>query len=98
MLTVDIVGAFPWWPAVVFEEDDLEVPSNVLDQAPRPLHPGVVLVRFYEKKHTHNWYACSCFCVASDIHSLRSPRAWLSLKNIRYLGEDDSEHALHSRV
>ena len=51
-----LLGHYPWWPAVVFEEDDLEIPANVLASAPQPLHNGIVLVRFYEKKQKHNWY------------------------------------------
>ena len=50
------MGNFPWWPAVVFEQDDREIPANVLASAPETLHPGIVLVRFYEKRQKNNWY------------------------------------------
>ncbi|KAI8985649.1 hypothetical protein BD414DRAFT_578477 [Trametes punicea] len=48
------IESFPWWPAVVFEEDDPEVPPSVLARAP-PREPDLELVRFYEKKHINNW-------------------------------------------
>ncbi|KAI0351350.1 hypothetical protein OH77DRAFT_1429898 [Trametes cingulata] len=48
------IESFPWWPAVVFEEDDPEVPESVLARAP-PREPDLELVRFYEKKHINNW-------------------------------------------
>ncbi|KAI0640714.1 hypothetical protein C8Q79DRAFT_921056 [Trametes meyenii] len=48
------IESFPWWPAVVFEEDDLEIPESVLARAP-PREADLVLVRFYEKKHINNW-------------------------------------------
>ncbi|KAL1940886.1 hypothetical protein VTO73DRAFT_7927 [Trametes versicolor] len=46
--------SFPWWPAVVFEEDDPEVPESVVARIP-PSEPDLELVRFYEKKHINNW-------------------------------------------
>ncbi|KAL7280296.1 hypothetical protein ACG7TL_005210 [Trametes sanguinea] len=46
--------SFPWWPAVVFEEDDPEVPPSVLASAPSR-EPDLELVKFYEKKHINNW-------------------------------------------
>ncbi|KAI0630656.1 hypothetical protein C8Q77DRAFT_1063453 [Trametes polyzona] len=52
--TLVYAGPFPWWPAVVFEEDDPEVPESVATQAPPP-EPDLELVRFYEKKHINNW-------------------------------------------
>ncbi|KAI0832027.1 hypothetical protein BC628DRAFT_1351253 [Trametes gibbosa] len=48
------IESFPWWPAVVFEEDDSEVPESVAARAP-PSEPDLELVRFYEKKHINNW-------------------------------------------
>ncbi|KAI0364675.1 hypothetical protein BV20DRAFT_1116249 [Pilatotrama ljubarskyi] len=48
------IESFPWWPAVVFEEDDPEVPESVVARAP-PQEPDLELVRFYEKKHINNW-------------------------------------------
>ncbi|TBU24142.1 hypothetical protein BD311DRAFT_702623 [Dichomitus squalens] len=48
-------GSFPYWPAVVFEEDDPEVPPNVLATAPDIRDNGIALVRFYEKKSKSNW-------------------------------------------
>ncbi|OSD04925.1 hypothetical protein PYCCODRAFT_1407209 [Trametes coccinea BRFM310] len=48
------IESFPWWPAVVFEEDDPEVPPSVLASAPSR-EPDLELVKFYEKKHINNW-------------------------------------------
>ncbi|KAI9067920.1 hypothetical protein FKP32DRAFT_1619507 [Trametes sanguinea] len=48
------IESFPWWPAVVFEEDDPEVPPSVLASAPAR-QPDLELVKFYEKKHINNW-------------------------------------------
>ncbi|CDO69700.1 hypothetical protein BN946_scf184851.g88 [Trametes cinnabarina] len=48
------IESYPWWPAVVFEEDDPEVPPSVLARAPSP-EPDLELVKFYEKKHINNW-------------------------------------------
>ncbi|OJT13488.1 Peregrin [Trametes pubescens] len=48
------IESFPWWPAVVFEEDDPEVPESVVARIP-PSEPDLELVRFYEKKHINNW-------------------------------------------
>ncbi|KAI0676134.1 hypothetical protein C8Q78DRAFT_1008227 [Trametes maxima] len=48
------IESFPWWPAVVFEEDDPEIPESVLARAP-PREADLALVRFYEKKHINNW-------------------------------------------
>ncbi|KAH9945753.1 PHD-zinc-finger like domain-containing protein [Amylocystis lapponica] len=47
---------FPWWPAVVFEPDDPEIPKGTLralqiKEVDGPLH----LIRFYDKKETWNW-------------------------------------------
>ena len=47
--------SFPWWPAVVFEEDDAQVPKAVLSRA-HPTDGSVALVRFYEKNSLKNWY------------------------------------------
>ncbi|KAH9939113.1 uncharacterized protein BXZ73DRAFT_89157 [Epithele typhae] len=63
------IGTFPWWPAVIFEEDDRDIPATVLSQKPTGL-VGCVLVRFYEKK--------------------RAGVAWLPLRNLRYLGENNT--------
>ncbi|TFY65289.1 hypothetical protein EVJ58_g2074 [Rhodofomes roseus] len=46
---------FPWWPAVVFESDDIAVPKRILtwrnrveDETDGPLH----IVRFFDSKNT----------------------------------------------
>ncbi|KAJ8483195.1 hypothetical protein ONZ51_g4868 [Trametes cubensis] len=48
------IESFPWWPAVVFEADDPEIPESVLARAP-PREADLELVKFYEKKHINNW-------------------------------------------
>ncbi|KAI0326259.1 hypothetical protein GY45DRAFT_1310767 [Cubamyces sp. BRFM 1775] len=48
------IESFPWWPAVVFEPDDPEIPESVLARAP-PREADLELVKFYEKKHINNW-------------------------------------------
>ena len=53
------LASFPYWPAVVFEEDSPEVPKNVLHTAPQKGGNAFALVRFYEKKTTrksNQWY------------------------------------------
>ncbi|RPD57252.1 hypothetical protein L226DRAFT_614349 [Lentinus tigrinus ALCF2SS1-7] len=66
------LDSYPWWPAVVFEDDDKEVPKSVRGRCPAPGDNSVVLVRFYEKnRKNNNW-------------------AWVRLRNLRYLGEDDA--------
>ncbi len=50
------VDSFPWWPAVVFEPDDVEIPKGVLQRTRNLSDPNNVLVRFYEKNHNNNWY------------------------------------------
>ncbi|KAI0737339.1 hypothetical protein C8Q80DRAFT_1358849 [Daedaleopsis nitida] len=44
----------PWWPAVVFENDDPEIPKAVRTRAPNLDDPTNVLVRFY-KNANHKW-------------------------------------------
>ncbi len=46
--------SYPWWPAVVFEDDDAEVPKSVLERCPAPGDNSKVLVRFYEKERKKN--------------------------------------------
>ncbi|TFK85272.1 hypothetical protein K466DRAFT_197390 [Polyporus arcularius HHB13444] len=69
------LDSYPWWPAVVFEDDDAEVPKSVLERCPAPGDNSKVLVRFYEKERKknklNNW-------------------AWVRLRDLRYLGEDDA--------
>nr|VWP00090.1 Guanine nucleotide-binding protein subunit beta-like protein (Cytoplasmic antigenic protein 1) [Ganoderma boninense] len=66
--------SFPFWPAVVFEEDSPEVPKNVLLTAPANRGNAVALVRFYEKKTARRSNAW----------------AWVKVANMRYLGEDSA--------
>ena len=56
-VSIRSTGSFPYWPAVVFEKDDPEVPSVVLANAPEHRDNSVALVRFYEKKSKSNWYS-----------------------------------------
>ncbi|KAL5492640.1 hypothetical protein ACEPAI_4087 [Sanghuangporus weigelae] len=48
---------YPWWPSVVFEEDDPEVPPNVLEDKPAT-RAGVgplILVRFWDTRQSWQW-------------------------------------------
>lgn len=54
LYTLTWVETYPWWPAVVYGEDDPEVPENVLDLKERPPRgEGPLLcVQFMDKKET----------------------------------------------
>lgn len=50
-----VTDTFPWWPAVVFEADDVAIPKRIVDWSIRmeedadgPLH----IVRFFDSKNT----------------------------------------------
>jgi len=45
---------YPWWPAVVFEPDDPEIPPEILDGA-KPDDEPVHLVQYYDKGRTWEW-------------------------------------------
>jgi hypothetical protein len=45
--------SYPWWPAVVFEEDDAEVPPAVLAAKPTgKAKKHATLVRFFDKRYS----------------------------------------------
>lgn len=53
LLKSNSAETFPWWPAVIFEEDDPEVPENISSQR-KELSPDSVLllVRFFDVKQS----------------------------------------------
>ncbi|KAF9465621.1 hypothetical protein BDZ94DRAFT_1189141 [Collybia nuda] len=50
-------GRFPWWPAVIFEDDDPQVPPNILAEClskrTKTNDPDVQIIRFFDK--TDSW-------------------------------------------
>jgi hypothetical protein len=52
MCSNPLADTFPWWPAVIFEEDDEEIPRAVLQakKNARKGHGPLQLVRFFDKK------------------------------------------------
>lgn len=51
------VETYPWWPAVVYEEDDLAVSALIKkekERVPRSGNGPLLLVQFYDARNT--WY------------------------------------------
>ena len=52
----DCAESWPWWPAVVYEADDPDIPDKILNQREKEAQSTqepVFLVRFYDKRR--NW-------------------------------------------
>ena len=65
-----MTDTYPWWPAVIFEEDDEDVPKTVL-KAKDPQKAGdgqLQLVRFFDKRSS--WSVCRAKCQSGTKMSL----------------------------
>jgi len=81
----DILESYPWWAAVVWEEDSSEIPLGVLNMKAGVVRtePGpLTLVQFYDK--TKSWYVVQTLYFLD----LDLCRQWLELSSLRELGED----------
>lgn len=57
-----IPDSYPWWPAVIFEEDDPDVPGNILQgcrEAREKRKMKLHILRFFDKNQS--WYATLFF-------------------------------------
>lgn len=68
-LNIIVSASYPWWPAVIFEEDDPELPENIYNGLQRErMKPrkddDLFVIRFFDK-HMSWFVAClletSCF-------------------------------------
>ncbi|KAI5123496.1 hypothetical protein M0805_008864 [Coniferiporia weirii] len=67
---------YPWWPAVVYEEDDPDVPPSVLREkgrAPRGGGGSLLLVQFWDSKKTWQWVTLD------KLRLLNEDKAWDSM-------------------
>lgn len=88
--------SYPWFPAVVFEDDDDEVPKHVVGgrrpaeafYSPGPVH----LVRFYDD----TWFVSCSHSIDHTRFNERCliwglDRSWLPVSKLKPLGEDKGE-------
>ncbi|THH27211.1 hypothetical protein EUX98_g6973 [Antrodiella citrinella] len=47
--------SWPWWPAVVFEIDDVEIPTKILREGQNSTGPPRYPIRFYDKRRNWQW-------------------------------------------
>lgn len=82
------VGTYPWWPAVIFEDDDLQIPPNILQlcQAERQKSNELIhILQFFDK--SKSWCVPSLlYQVTPDIFCVRQ---YLGLDKLRMLGENN---------
>lgn len=95
-LTESLVWAkylsYPWWSAVVYDDDLPEIPKNVLQ---RTHNETDYLVRFYDKSDL--WYVVH-ISTWNGLISANCFRAWVPPEMLKLLGEIDGEMRLSTRL